>query len=224
MSYPHDMPPASPSLRLGIDEAGRGCVLGPLVVGIVAATEKDRRWFASLNVRDSKLVPPKQREELAEKIRARCWFQLKIATAIDVDIAVRDRSRTLNGLELEMMATCVRDVIRDFAGRDSRILVDAPSINAEGFRKKLHEASGWDDIERLHAKHHADELDRTVGAASIVAKSERERLIALIKQELGCDFGSGYSHDERTITHIKSVARGATHVRWSWATAQRLVE
>lgn len=214
----------SPSpLRLGIDEAGRGCVLGSLVVAIVAATDKDRRWFAQQNVRDSKLVPPKEREVLAEKIRERCWFQLKIATAPEIDVAVRDRSRTLNGLELEMMSECLRDSMSAFADRETSALIDAPSINAEGFRKKIHAASGWGDIERLHAKHRADTLDRTVGAASILAKSERERLLAMIKQELGCDFGSGYPHDERTIAHIKSVEHGSTHVRWSWATAKAVV-
>ena len=213
-----------PSLRLGIDEAGRGCVLGPLIVAIVASNEKDRRWFAQENVRDSKLVTPAKREYLAAKIRERCWFRLKIATAIDVDIAVRDRSRTLNGLELEMMRDCVRDSMEQFRDVETSVLVDAPSINAEGFRRKLHATSGWGDIERFHAKHHADTDNRTVGAASILAKSERERLIARLKKELGCDFGSGYSHDERTITHIKSVAMDAAHVRWSWATAQRLVE
>lgn len=215
-------PPSA--LRLGIDEAGRGCVLGPLVVAIVAATDADRRWFAKVNVRDSKLVTPTRREVLAKEIRKRCWFQLKIATAPDVDRAVFDRTRTLNGLELEMMSDCVRDSLEAFTDREARVLVDAPSINAEGFRKKLHEASGWPDIERLHAKHHADTLDRTVGAASILAKSERERLITELKETLGCDFGSGYCHDERTISHMKSVERGSAHVRWSWATAQRLVE
>lgn len=212
------------TVRLGIDEAGRGCVLGSLVVAIVAATEKDRRWFAQENVRDSKLVSPTQREYLAEKIRERCWFQLKIATASEIDIAVRDRSRTLNGLELEMMSDCLRDSMKAFAGQETYALIDAPSINAEGFRKKIHAASGWNDFERLHAKHRADTLDRTVGAASIIAKSERERLLAILKKELGHDFGSGYPHDERTIAHIKSVEHGSTHVRWSWATAQRLVE
>lgn len=208
-------------LSAGIDEAGRGCVLGPLVVAIVVATPADRRWFAAQNVRDSKLVPPVQRERLAREIRARCWFRLKVATPLDIDIAVRDRSRTLNGLELEHMAECLDDAHDAFGDEQLKTLVDAPSINAEGFRKKLFEASSWTHFDHLEAKHHADTNNRTVGAASILAKDERERHIALLKEQLECDFGSGYCHDERTIAHLKNAPSGADYVRWSWATAQR---
>lgn len=208
------------TLSVGIDEAGRGCVLGPLVVAVVAATESDRRWFTAHNVRDSKVVPAPERERLAAQIRERCWFQLKIGQAMDVDRAVRDRSRTLNGLELEMMSECLRDFRAEHRDCPARALVDAPSINARAFFEQLYAASGWDDRQTLAARHHADERNRTVAAASILAKSERERLIAQLKQELGCDFGSGYCHDERTIAHLRSVAPDAAHVRWSWSTAR----
>ncbi len=210
------------ALSLGIDEAGRGCVIGPLVVAVVAADAADRRWFAKQNVRDSKIVPAAERERLAKDIRERCWFQLKIAPAPMIDEAVRDRSRTLNGLELEFMSECLRDFRDEHGDREAYALVDAPSINAHGFLEKLFVHSGWGEMDTLRAKHHADAIDRTVSAASVLAKSERERLIARLKQELGCDFGTGYCHDERTKLHMKSVPRDAVHVRWSWSTAQRL--
>lgn len=207
---------------LGIDEAGRGCVIGPLVVAIVAADASDRRWFRDVNVRDSKIVPPKQRDDLAKRIKDRCWFQCKIAIARDIDIAVRDRSRTLNGLELEMMSDCLRDALDEFAEHEAIAVVDAPSINAQGFLEELTMTSGWPDMDRIVAKHHADKRDRTVGAASIIAKYERERLIAKLKREIGVDFGSGYCHDPRTIAHLASADANAPHVRWSWATAARV--
>lgn len=211
------------ALSIGIDEAGRGCVLGPLVVAVVAADEKDRRWFWTNNVRDSKLVPGPQRDTLAKAIKQRCWFQMKVVLPPQIDIAVRDRSRTLNGLELECMADCLRDALDEFGDRESYALVDAPSINAQGFLEKLYVASGWGDMDRLLAKHHADKTDRTVGAASIIAKSERERLIAKLKKELGCDFGSGYCHDPKTLEHLKTVPPDAKHVRWTWATAKSIL-
>jgi ribonuclease HII len=111
----------------------------------------------------------------------------------------------------------------EYGDRETYALVDAPSINAQGFLEKLYVASGWDDMRRLRAEHHADTNDRTVAAASIVAKSERERLIARLKKDLGCDFGSGYCHDPRTIAHLKTVAPGAAHVRWTWATVRNLL-
>lgn len=210
------------ALSLGIDEAGRGCVLGPMVVAVVAADEGDRRWFWKHNVRDSKIVPAAERDRLAAEIRERCWFQLKVAPAPEIDRAVRDRARTLNGLELEMMSDCLRDFCDAHGDREAYAVVDAPSINAHGFLEKLYAASGWGDMDRLVAKHRADARDRTVGAASILAKSERERLVAKLKRELGCDFGSGYCHDERTIGHLKTAPSGAAYVRWSWATARSL--
>jgi ribonuclease HII len=212
------------SLRLsaGIDEAGRGCVIGPLVVAIVAATDANRRQFRNWNVRDSKIVPPKQRDELSKRIKDRCWFAFCAAFPAEIDAAVRDRARTLNGLERDLMAGLLRQFRNDHPNHDVSVLVDAPSINALGFRDQLHHASGWDDAQTLRAIHRADETDRTVGAASIIAKAERERLIAELKTELGTDFGSGYSHDERTILHLKTAEKEAVYVRWSWATAARL--
>ncbi|MBI4139211.1 ribonuclease HII [Candidatus Uhrbacteria bacterium] len=209
-------------LSVGIDEAGRGCVIGPMVVAVVAADEADRRWFWKRNVRDSKLVPPPQRMKLAKEIRERCWFSLKIISPAEVDRAVRDRSRTLNGLELEQMGECLQDALSEFPEREAYAVVDAPSINAQGFLEKLLMHSGWPDMDRLIAKHRADKRDRTVGAASILAKDERERLIAKLKQRLGCDFGSGYCHDERTRLHLKTVPARAPHVRWTWKTVNDL--
>jgi ribonuclease HII len=218
------MLPHMPAYSLGIDEAGRGCVLGPLVVAVVLANEKDRRWFREWNVRDSKRVPPKERTDLAERIKERCWFELRIAHPPMIDAAIADRSRTLNGLEMEMMADLLRAYQQMHTDRPARALIDAPSINARAFRDRLQIMSGWTDTNTLRAEHHADVLDRTVSAASILAKDERERLLALIKKALGVDFGSGYCHDARTIAHLKAAPQGAAYVRWSWATAQRMMK
>lgn len=206
-------------LHVGIDEAGRGCVLGPLVVACVAATESDRRWFARSHVRDSKIVPGPERDRLAALIRERCWVQVSIAEPPEIDRAVADRSRTLNGLELEQMAELLKRFQTDHPTQEVRVLIDAPSINAEGFRIKLAHASEWKEPTTLFARHRADVTDRTVAAASLVAKAERERLLAIIKQELGIDFGCGYPHDEATRAFLKTCPRGAPYVRWSWKTA-----
>jgi len=209
-------------LSVGIDEAGRGCVIGPLVVACVAADAADRKWFWANNVRDSKIVPPKQRDELAQKIKERCWFQVKIVQPPKIDIAVRDRSRTLNGLELELMAELLREFQDAHEEREALALVDAPSINAQGFLEQLFVASNWDDMATLRAKHEADRRDRTVGAASIIAKTERERLIAKLKKELGINFGCGYSHDETTRSFVTTCPPDAAYVRWTWKTARIL--
>jgi ribonuclease HII len=207
-------------LSVGIDEAGRGCILGPMVVACVAADEADRKWFWANNVRDSKIVPGPQRDMLAKKIMERCWFRIAVVEAPTIDAAVRDRTLTLNGLERDTMADLLRDFRDEFEEREVVALVDAPSINAQGFLEQLYAASGWDEMASLHAKHEADRRDRTVAAASIIAKYERERLFAKLTRELGEDVGCGYCHDPKTKAYITRAPCTATHVRWSWKTAE----
>ncbi len=206
-------------LSVGMDEAGRGCVIGPLVVACVAADEADRRWFNAHNVRDSKIVPAAQRDDLAKRIMDRCWFQVRIAPPRAIDAAVRDRARTLNGLELELMADLLKEFRDAHEDREAVAWVDAPSINAQGFCEKLYAASGWEDMGRIRATHEADRRDRTVAAASLIAKYERERLIALAKKELGVDVGCGYSHDPLARAYVAQAPKDCPHVRWTWKTA-----
>jgi ribonuclease HII len=221
----HDRMTPSPSSRLlyaGIDEAGRGCVIGPLVVAVVAAEDRDRRWFAKYNVRDSKLVQPKKRDELAKRIKERCWHKILIADAPEIDETLYDPARSLNELELEIMITLLRHFQETFPERETRILVDAISPSEQAIQKRL--ATGSRNIVKhlIDARHKADRRDRTVAAASILAKAERERLIASIKQDVGCDFGSGYCHDERTIEFLRTCSADCPYVRWSWATAREV--
>lgn len=71
-------------------------------------------------------------------------------------------------------------------------------------------------MDRLRAKHKADRKDRTVAATSIIAKTERERLIAHLKQTLGVNFGCGYAHDNMTRAFVKNCPPDAHDVRWTW--------
>jgi ribonuclease HII len=205
----------------GVDEAGRGCVIGPLVVAIVVATETDKRAFRRWNVRDSKIVPAAERTLLATRIAERCWHATRIATPAEIDTAVTDRSRTLNGLEREQMAALLHDARRAHPSVPLHATVDAPSANAARFQADLCADCGWTPTE-LVARHHADATDITVAAASIVAKHHREQLLASLKQTLGTNCGSGYPSDPTTIAYMKNAPQNAAHIRWSWATAQRV--
>ena len=209
-------------LSVGLDEAGRGAVLGPLVIGCVAANDADRRWFAKQNVRDSKIVPPDERTFLAERIRERCWFSLRVCLPIEIDAAVRDRAFTLNGLECSGMAELLKKFREQHPKVEARMTVDACSINAEGFRKQLLTACDWSHDTPLRSWHGADKRDRTVAAASILAKFERERLLDEIKARLETDFGCGYPHDEKTREFVRRADMNSAHVRWSWKTASSL--
>lgn len=212
----------SKQLYAGIDEAGRGCVIGPLVVAIVAAEDKDRRWFTKYNVRDSKLVQTNKRNELAERIKERCWHKILIAEPFEIDDALYDPARSLNELELEIMITLLRHFQATFPKRETRILVDAISPSERAIQERLNIGSRKIVQHLIDARHKADTSDRTVGAASILAKAERERLIQMIKNQVGHDFGSGYCHDEKTREFLKICPKQAPYVRWSWATAREV--
>lgn len=212
---------SSERLYAGIDEAGRGCVIGPLVVAVVAAEEKDRRWFNTVNVRDSKLVHATKRDELAKQIKERCWHKILIAEPCEIDDALYDPARSLNELEMEIMITLLRYFQQTFPERETRILVDAITANERAIQERLQTGSRNIIQHIIDAKNKADVIDRTVGAASIIAKAERERLIQIIKTNAGHDFGSGYSHDERTREFLKICPKEAPYVRWSWATARK---
>lgn len=205
----------------GVDEAGRGCVIGPLVVAVVVASSADKRAFRRWNVRDSKKVPAAERTRLAQQIKERCWVAIRIATPHEIDTAVTNRARTLNGLERELMAALLREAREAHGGTPLRATVDAPSINAMRFQAELCADCGWAPTD-LAARHHADATDITVSAASIIAKHEREQLLADLKKTIGINMGSGYPSDPTTIRYMKKAPQDAAHIRWSWATAQQL--
>jgi ribonuclease HII len=205
-----------PSLYAGLDEAGRGCVLGPMVIAIVSATPKERQWFAEIGVKDSKLLSPKKREDLAKRIRERCWYRLAIAQPFEIDEAVRADNRSLNTLEQDLMSSLIRAFQKTFGDSEARILSDAIGRYPEYHAKRLREMSMAIPHHTIISRIHADRLDKTVGASSIIAKSERERLLAELQATMNFDFGSGYAGDKKAIAFIKQCASDSPIVRWSW--------
>ena len=84
----------------GIDDAGRGSMIGPLVIAGISIKEKNLKNLKSIGVRDSKKLTPKTREILYKKI-------LKIVDnyyVVRITPKTIDRSvskHNLNHLELE---------------------------------------------------------------------------------------------------------------------------
>ncbi len=204
----------------GVDEAGRGCVLGPLVVAGVSVDARGARDLEEMGVKDSKLLTARRRESLFPEI-------LKVAQHVhwtgiaprEIDEVVLNgrRLRKLNYLEAVYFA---RVIDRLGAGR---VTVDASDILPERFR---------DDIRgnmaarcRVVAVHKADRDYPVVSAASIVAKVVRDREVDLIRQKEG-DFGSGYPSDPATRSFFaEKMKKGEPfpdYVRRSWKTWGRI--
>jgi len=207
---------------VGVDEAGRGPVLGPMVIGICALTDRDRRWCATHNITDSKLIAPERRDKLAEALRERCWYAVAVIQPAEIDEAVKNRSVTLNGLETKYMAQLIHQFHETHPNSPAEIMVDAPVRKTLPFRRLLQYLSGWENLETLKAENEADLWHRHVGAASIIAKAERERLMREITETVGRDIGCGYAHDPLSRTYVESAQPGDPLVRWSWLTATEL--
>lgn len=201
---------------LGIDEAGRGAVVGPMVLCGAVADEKDLPKLKELGVKDSKLLTPETRERLAPQIRNICkdFVLLKISAK---EIDELRKAKNLNRIEAEKMAEIIRAVKADKA------YVDSPQVSTGKFKAIL-EALAKNKTE-LIVENYADVKYVICSAASVLAKVERDAEIEKIKKKVGVDFGVGYPHDARTIKFVKeSIIRGKNreYIRHSWETVAEL--
>ena len=203
----------------GIDEAGRGCVIGPLVVAGVSVKEETLPLLVKLGVKDSKLLSPKKREALAVEITRLVENRVVVKLSPrEIDRAVESgrKLHKLNRLEADTMAQVITALKPDV------VYVDAADVVEERFKHHIQE--GLSFTVKIVSKHKADRIYPVVSAASIIAKVERDREIASLRAEYG-DFGSGYLTDEKTMDFLKRWLQ--THgeypecVRKSWKPAKQ---
>jgi ribonuclease HII len=208
-------PKKIPGGLCGVDEAGRGPVIGPMVVAGVLVDEDSE--LRRIGVRDSKKLSPGRREVLAMEIKSVAKYDMVIASAEDID-ALR-QSFTLNVIESRMFAT----VIERLGGKTA--YVDAADTNEEEFQRLV--SSELKSDVKVTAKHEADSIYPVVSAASIIAKTKRDAMIEDIKKEIGQDLGSGYPSDKKTIEFIKRWVREhgdlPPHTRRSWKTVRNIM-
>lgn len=198
----------------GVDEAGRGSVMGPLVVGAVATESEEP--LSAMGVKDSKKLTPRARERLYEQITSTCQWMTVITSAADIDL--RRKEMSLNDIELNMFAEAICGLGADV------VYADCPDVNEDAFTKRLcNLASGKTVI----AKHKADDTYPVVSAASIVAKVTRDRMMDDIRVEFGTDIGSGYPSDHYTMDFISDWIRdngqAPEHVRCSWEPVRQML-
>ena len=208
----------------GVDEAGRGAVIGPMVVAGVSFREKDMHELERIGVRDSKQLSRKDRAikygQLVSIARSIC---ICIVQTAEIDDYVPFKG--LNHLEASAMAGVIDNINAD------SIFVDCCDVNQEKFKvdilanikKRTRIRKGRLNIFSFH---HADSLHLAVSAASIVAKVIREEEIGNIKR-IHQDIGSGYPSDKKTAGFIRSwidrTGAPPPFVRTSWLPVKRLL-
>ncbi len=184
-------------LVAGVDEAGRGCVVGPLVIAGVAFQVEHLAELLALGVKDSKLLTAKKREMLYPEIikLTQSHHVIKVLPSeIDKVVQSNRTLHKLNRLEAQTMAKIIEILKPDEA------YVDAADVVEQRFGCHISECLSFKP--KIVSKHKADRTFVVVSAASVIAKVERDREIASLKVEWG-DFGSGYLTDEKTTSFLR---------------------
>ena len=203
-------------LTCGIDEAGRGPLIGPMVVAGVLAGYESADKFKSLGVRDSKLLSHKKRLLLYEKIVSVAEnYKVLVLSPETIDESLNSSELNLNWLEARESAKIINFLKPD------RIVVDSPSNNVRGYSKYLLELVNDKKI-RAVVEHKADLNHVECAAASILAKVTREWEIEKIKKMVG-DFGSGYMSDPKTVKFLEeNYDKHPDVFRKTWAPYRRV--
>jgi len=207
-------------LVAGVDDAGRGAVIGPLVIAGVLVKEEDLPRLKELGVKDSKLLSPHRREVLAVEIGkiVQKYSVLKLQPE-EIDVVVKSgrKLHKLNWLEAQTMARVIETLKPD------KVYVDASDVLEERFKQHILECMSF-KVDII-SEHKADRNYVAVSAASIIAKVERDREVAELARVYG-DFGSGYPSDQRTINFLKELVEATgdypEFIRKSWKPAKKV--
>ncbi|RCV63888.1 ribonuclease HII [Methanophagales archaeon] len=198
--------------EIGVDEAGRGPVIGSMFVAGVLNYD----GLEEIGVKDSKRLNASRREYLARIIEDATEVHVVEMTASEIDKAREER--TLNEITVELFS----EVIDHFP--PDRAFVDAADVKPERFAANLRSNyKGAGELEII-AEWKADDRYPVVSAASIVAKVHRDMSIKALAAEIGAEIGSGYPADLKTIRFLKGLLKGKTlddippYVRRSWKT------
>lgn len=210
----------------GIDEAGRGPIIGPLVIAVAAISEDKMNILKENGVKDSKLLSEKQREEIFKNIEHQIKYELVIIPPQEIDDALNNENYNLNWLEADKGADILNKIDAKLENDISKTIIDCPSTNINAYKAHFREHTNNDDME-LIVEHKADMNHLIVGAASIIAKVTREKELEKLKKKLKIDFGSGYPADPKTKEFLKNNwnKKEYQHIfRKTWQTYKNLAD
>ena len=199
----------------GVDDAGRGSMIGPMVIAGISIEKKNIPKLRKLGVRDSKKLSPKKRELLYKEI----------VKLVDDYHVIRIPPRTidkyvfehnLNHLEAKKMAEVISNLNPDLS------YVDSCDVNAARFGREISDLSKKSKVKSYH---YADSRFVVDSAASIIAKVSRDRSIMRLNKTT--NLGSGYPSDKKSVNYVKKVVSSKkslpTSIRKSWKPVQKIL-
>ena len=199
----------------GVDDAGRGSMVGPLVIAGVRIDKKNLKKLKSIGVQDSKKLSPKTREILYKKIIEIVdeYYVVRISPkTIDSNVF----KHKLNHLEAKNMAKVIKELSPQVA------YVDSCDVDYKRFGNEISLLTSNSEI---ISRHHADSRFVVVAAASIIAKVSRDKSIHRLKKNY--ELGSGYPSDKKTVKCVKKLLlqkkQSYSFIRMSWKPVQKIV-
>ncbi|PVU85070.1 hypothetical protein BB559_005536 [Furculomyces boomerangus] len=229
----------NPSNRyiLGVDEAGRGPVLGPMVYTAGFCLEEKYSEFKNNDFVDSKQIDEAKREDRflaiqSDEINEYSGWATQIISPQEISHSMLRRNKyNLNALAHDTTIDIIQKVI-DLGYNITEIYVDTVGP-PESYNKKL--SNRFPGTKVVVAKK-ADSLYPIVSAASICAKVARDTVIKNWKflesssgeLDISRNFGSGYPSDPNTVKWLKKnmdhVFGYPNIVRFSWSTCKKLLD
>ena len=202
---------------LGIDEAGRGCVLGALFIGGYLVRREDELALRAAGAADSKALTH------VKRLAARARLQ-ELGTADVRQVAVREiDGASLNALEEAVVADLVA------THRPGLVRMDAlgPPIGIPRMIARIEARLPADLRPKWVVEPKADATFALVGAASIFAKTDRDAALEQLAAAHGA-LGSGYPHDPATRAWLAAHARTGrpwpAFVRTKWETIRAFAQ
>lgn len=240
---PSETPAAGPPVCLGVDEAGRGPVLGPMVYGVffLPIPLSDPLLREAHHFDDSKVLTPAVRSRLMEALcepgsdlSGSCGFATRSLSARDISTGMLRPGATYN-LNAQAMDATV-DLIKGVFARGvnvTEIYVDTVGQPA-AYQAKLQR---FFPATKITVAKKADSLYPCVSAASVAAKVTRDAALEVLyrarapreaEAEDGMAWGSGYPSDQRCVSWMRGnmhpIFGWGPECRFSWGTAKDMLE
>jgi len=212
--------------------------------------EKLEEEFRKHGIKDSKQITPKRREELAKIIKEKAET-FEITLTFPQEITDKNKNGVnLNTIEAQKSAEIINKISKfvlnnpnfDDCQKSSQIsevnkgqgkikvYIDCPSPNIPAWQRIVENYIKNKENLEIHCEHKADINHISCSAASILAKTARDKEVEKIRKLVGVDFGSGYPSDPLTCQFLKDYAEkhkrdGIFRETWStWKTACKVKE
>jgi ribonuclease HII len=213
---------------IGCDEAGRGCVLGALVMAAFAVPVERELELRAAGAKDSKELTPQKREELAKTLGTMGKYMTRHISASEINVAML-KKKSLNELEAEIIAELLDAFVLSLQKGSSTvktIYVDSPDPVPKKYEQRIRKHAKNLAKIKIVSDNHSENKYPCVAAASIMAKTERdaelEKIHKLFKNE---DIGCGYTHDKVTIDFVRRHLHDEKllpYLRTQWKTVKNM--